>query len=77
MGRQLRLAAHANWLTESLMAPAKLLTIHLLIDPSKQNGSKDITPKDISKPLFGGSNRTAPGKFWPFPPITLTKDLKK
>ena len=35
--RQLRLTAHANWLTESLMTPAKLSTIHLLINPSKQD----------------------------------------
>ena len=59
------------------MAPANLVTVHLLIDPSKQNGSRDITPKNISEPLFGGSGRPTLGRFWPFPSLTLTKDLRR
>ena len=58
------------------MVPAKLANIHLLIDPSKQSGSRNITPRDISEPLFGGREMSSPDKFWPFPSPTLTKDLR-
>ena len=53
LGGQLKLQAHANWLPESIMVPAKLANVHLLIDPSKQDGCRDITPRDVSEPLFG------------------------
>ena len=54
LGGQLKLQAHANWMMESIMVPAKLANVYLLIDPSKQDGFRDITPRDVSEPRFGG-----------------------
>ena len=50
LGGQLKLQAHANWMTKSIKVPAKLANVHLLIDPSEQDGS----PPEMSLNLCSG-----------------------